>query len=320
VKHTKMFNEIDFSYTGHESFPLRISWLPKAVAALEAGIDPFSDPREGMTRLGLGKNMIQSLAYWVVVTNLAEKTTDGLKLTGFAEMTLSRKTGFDPFLENTQTLWLLHWNLCQGWQEADRLRRPYAWHYYANLLADDELAPSETIERFTAGPLSRSTGKELSFSTLRQHFEIFVKTYVAATAKGARSTPEDALDSPLTTLGLIKEGGDRKMLNGRRETVYRVNNAAKPTISKETFRHCLHEWWTAKYPGEETLTVRQITTGEDSPGRCFRLPEAAVHQMLTTLSNSFPKEFVSSETRQQRTVSRGSKPRQTTTLKAIFHP
>ena len=39
---------IDFSYTGHESFPLRISWLPKAVAALEAGIDPFTDPREGI--------------------------------------------------------------------------------------------------------------------------------------------------------------------------------------------------------------------------------------------------------------------------------
>ena len=86
---------IDFSYTGHESFPLRISWLPKAVAALEDDIDPFSDPRVGMTRLGLGKNMIQSLAYWVVVTGLAEKTADGLQLTDFAQQTLSRKTGFD---------------------------------------------------------------------------------------------------------------------------------------------------------------------------------------------------------------------------------
>ena len=69
---------------------------------------------------------------------------------------------------------------------------------------------------------------------MQQHFEIFVKTYVTGTAKGARSTPEDALDSPLTTLGLIKESGDRKMLNGKRETIYRVNNVAKPTISKET--------------------------------------------------------------------------------------
>ncbi|MGB6219887.1 DUF4007 family protein, partial [Haloferula sp.] len=171
-----------------------------------------------------------------------------------------------------------------------------------------------------SGPLSRSTGKELSYTTLHQHFEIFVKTYVAGTAKGARSTPEDGLDSPLTTLGLIKESGDRKMLNGKREVVYRVNNAAKPTISKETFRHCLHEWWANNHPDDKTLTVRQITTEDNSPGRCFRIPESSVHEMLTKLSNSFSKEFQTSETRQQRMVNRLVKPRPATTLKAIYHP
>lgn len=311
---------IDFSYTGHESFPMRISWLPKAVAALEAGIDPFTNPREGMTRLGLGKNMIQSLAFWVVATGLAEKTTEGLHLKGFAEQTLSRKTGLDPFLENTQTLWLLHWNLCQGWREDDRIRQPYAWYYFVNKLTDDEFAPSTTIERFAAGPLSRSTGKELSTATLRQHFEIFVKTYVAGTANGARSTPEDALDSPLATLGLLKESGDRRMLNGKRETVYRVNNGPKSTISVETFRHCLSEWWSANHPDEKTLTIRQVATADNSPGRCFRLPETAVFEMLTALSHSFSKEFEVSETRQQRAVSRLCRPRATTTLKAIYHP
>lgn len=312
---------IDFSYTGHESFSMRISWLPKAVAALESGIDPFKDPRVGMTHLGLGKNMVQSLAYWVVVTGLAKKTPEGLRLTNFAERTLSRETGYDPFLENTQTLWLLHWNLCQGWKEEDRTRQPYAWYYFANKLTEDELAPSETVERYTSGPLSRSTGKELSYATLRQHFEIFVKTYVAGTAaKGARGTPEDALDSPLTTLSLLMESGDRKMLNGKRETIYRVNNADKPTISKETFRHCLHEWWTSNHRDDKTLTVRQITTEDNSPGRCFRLPETSVHGMLTTLSKSFSREFQTSETRHQRTMSRLSKPRPTTTLKAIYQP
>ena len=311
---------IDFSYTGHESFPLRISWLPKAVAALESGIDPFSDPREGMTRLGLGKNMIQSLAYWVLATGLAEKSENGLQLTEFAKMTLSRKDGFDPFLENTQTLWLLHWNLCCGWVEGENVRRPYAWHYFVNLLTDDELIPSTTIERFAAGPPSRTTGKELSESTLRQHFDIFVKTYVAGTANGTRSTPEDALDSPLTTLGLIKESGDRKARDGKKETAYQINNSAKPTISKETFRHCLQQWWTSTHPSDSTLTVRQVATEDNSPGRCFRLPETTIYQFLTTLSESFPKEFQISESRQQRTVSRLAKPRTATTFKAIYRP
>ena len=311
---------IDFSYTGHESFPLRISWLPKAVAALDAGIDPFKDPRVGMTHLGLGKNMIQSLAYWVVVTGLAEKREDGLHLTDFAKKTLSRQSGNDPFLESTQTLWLLHWNLCQGWKEGDRIRQPYAWYYFVNELADDELAPSTTIESYASGPRSQTTGKDLSYSTLRQHFDIFVKTYVAGTAEGPRSTPEDTLDSPLTPLGLIKESGDRKLFSGKRETLYQVNKAVKPTISTQTFRHCLHVWWSTNHLDDKTLTVRQITNDKNSPGRCFKLPENSVHHLLTKLSELFPKEFQTSETQQQRTVIRLTTPRPTTTLKDIYCP
>jgi len=44
-------NMLEFAYSGRETFSQRISWLPKAVAALERQQDPFSDPREGMTTL-----------------------------------------------------------------------------------------------------------------------------------------------------------------------------------------------------------------------------------------------------------------------------
>ena len=71
---------------------------------MEKREDPFSDPRVGMTNLGLGKNMIQSLYFWVLATGLAQKQEDGLDLTEFARKVLGRKkAGWDPFLENTQT-------------------------------------------------------------------------------------------------------------------------------------------------------------------------------------------------------------------------
>ena len=53
-----------FSFSGHETFPLRVAWLPKAVIAVSHGKDPFSDPREGMRILGLGKNMVTALQCW----------------------------------------------------------------------------------------------------------------------------------------------------------------------------------------------------------------------------------------------------------------
>lgn len=167
----------DFAFSGHETFSLRISWLPKAVAALEQNENPFSDPREGMTTLGLGKNMVQSLAFWVLATGVATKSEIGYSLTDFAKLILSREGGgFDPYLENNQTLWLLHWNLCQGWYEGERHRRPYAWHYFTNVLKDDEINATETVDHYQGAPVT--SGRELSPVTLRQHFDIFIRASV----------------------------------------------------------------------------------------------------------------------------------------------
>jgi hypothetical protein len=308
---------VEFLYSGHESFSLRISWLPKAVGALERGESPFSDPRVGMTTLGLGKNMIQSLSFWVVATGLAVRTEDGLQLTEFARKVLGRKPqGFDPYLENSQTLWLLHWNLCQGWAEGEKRRRPYAWQFFMNVLNNDEITATEAIDHFAGGPVT--SGKDLSPVTLRQHFDVFVRTYAQGQPAGPRSTPEDILDSPLTTIGLLRENGDRKLSDGRRETVYRFSTGRKASLSHNTFRYSLHQWWDQTQADEKSLTVRQISLGEDSPGRCFRLPEAAIHRYLIELAREFPDEFELTESRSQRGITRRSRPGSSSLLSSIY--
>ncbi len=143
-----------FTFSGHETFALRISWLPKAVSAVERGKDPFSDPREGMVSLGLGKNMIRSLQFWVAATGLVSKDKGSLHLTEFAKQSLSRESGKDPFLENTQTLWLLHWNLCQGWgDEETKHRTSFAWYYFSSWHTHDEISPNDALEAFSRGAI-----------------------------------------------------------------------------------------------------------------------------------------------------------------------
>jgi Protein of unknown function (DUF4007) len=297
-------------FSGHETFSLRITWLPKAVAALICKENPFSDPRKGMETLGIGKNMVQSLAFWIQATGIAQKSeTDGYAITDFGKLVFDADSGKDPYLENTQTLWLLHWNLCQGWMEGERHRRPYAWHHFVNKLRDDEITATETVDHFQGA--ETSSGRELSGVTLRQHFDIFLRTYVDGESSGPRALPEDTLDSPLTPLRLIRSHGEKKLASGRRETVYRIQTGPKPSISLLTFRHCLHQWWNEAYPNEQALTVRQISLGDDSPGRVFRLPEASIHDMLVNLSKQFPKELSIIDTRSQRSVQRLKKPRST---------
>jgi hypothetical protein len=300
----------DFTFSGHETFSLRITWLPKAVAALTGGKDLFRDARKGMEALGIGKNMVQSLAFWIQATGVAEKSeANDFIITEFGKEVFDADSGKDPYLENTQTLWLLHWNLCQGWMEGKRQRRPYAWHHFVNKLRDDEITATETVDHFHGA--ETFNGRELSGVTLRQHFDVFLRTYVDGESSGPRALPEDTLDSPLTPLRLIRPHGEKKLVSGRRETVYRIQNGPKPSLSLLTFRHCLHQWWNHAYPNEQALTVRQISLDDDSPGRVFRLPENSIHDLLVNLSKQFTKELSIIDSRSQRSVQRFKTPEST---------
>ena len=132
-------------------------------------------------------------------------------ITEFGKQIFDADSGKDPYLENTQTLWLLHWNLCQGWMEGERHRRPYAWHHFVNKLRDDEITATETVDHFQGA--ETPSGRELSGVTLRQHFDVFLRTYVDGETSGPRALPEDTLDSPLTPLRLIRPHGEKKNLS-----------------------------------------------------------------------------------------------------------
>lgn len=306
-----------FTFSGHETFSLRISWLPKAVAALEQGARPFNDPREGMIIFGLGKNMVRSLHFWVIATGLVSTLDGRMELTDLAKQTLSREKGLDPFLEDIQTMWLLHWHLCQGWDEGrEAVKMPFAWHYFSNLLTSDEISPSEAMEDFKNRP--DAIGKQLSPVTLRQHLDIFIKTYVHSSSLSARATPEDALDSPLTSLNLIKKAGERRLPNGKREQVFRVNDSAHKSLSVETFRYCLHQWWNLHRESEHTATLREISLSAYSPGKCLKIPESAAYSMMQTLASQYPKEFQLRDSQSQRVITRKLVPKSNDLLKSIY--
>ena len=52
--------------------------------------------------------MVKSIRHWSIVTKICDKE---FKLTDFGKMIFSKKDSFDPYLEKSETLWLLHWML-----------------------------------------------------------------------------------------------------------------------------------------------------------------------------------------------------------------
>ena len=58
-----MNGEKAYRISGHESFPCRYTWLPKAVQGLAHDVKLFGDEDQAMVTLGVGKNMVRSIRF-----------------------------------------------------------------------------------------------------------------------------------------------------------------------------------------------------------------------------------------------------------------
>ena len=224
-----------------------------------------------MVELGIGKNMVRSLRFWLEVFDVATGAPHGqFHLTDFAHAVLG-PGGFDPYLEDVQTLWLLHWKI------ATYSDNPvFAWRYLFNDWPHGEFTRTEALTAFDRE--SQKMGLRHSPVTLGQHFDVFLYSYVSSSRSGSA---EDSLDGPLVELRLIEPIGERRDgSDGRREPVYGFRRDAKPEISRAVFEYCVNDYWHQWAPSEATLTFRDIAAAVCSVGRVFLLPEDDVRSRL----------------------------------------
>lgn len=269
-------SELNFRFSGHESFTCRYAWLPKAVEALHANPLLFNDIDEAMVQLGLGKNMVQSLRFWVQAMQVAT-SGDGnsLQLTSFGSQIFG-KSGLDPYMEDASTLWLLHWQLC-----SHNDNPLFAWHFLFNRYNEPEIVRSDVLEAIERE--SEKLARPLAKATLAQHFDIFMHTYVPT--RGAKNEIlEDNLDCPLVELGLIEKLGEKRNRDNKQETIYGFNREPKAELSTGVFLYAVYDYWRRWKPDEDTLSLTELTVGLGSPGQVFKLPEDDIRARLNRIS------------------------------------
>ena len=301
--------EKNYRISGHESFPCRYTWLPKAVRALNADPTLFSDDEQAMVTLGVGKNMVRSIRFWIQAAGVAapEKKGSSYSLTDLGRVLLGDR-GLDPFLEDTSTLWLLHWSL-----STDIESPLLAWDYLLNRWHEPELARSSAIKVLFKEASRLDDG--ISMVTLEQHFDTFLHTYVPTRGRKGQ-VQEDNLDCPLVELDFLLKVGERGA--GKRETIYSFRREEKPEISLELFSYCLDDFWRKRHISESTLPLREVAHGHGSPGQILKLPEEDVRTRLDLLSRQAGGLFAYSESAQFQQVRRRTEANKTTMLRAIY--
>lgn len=100
---------IKYTFSGHDSFQCRQLWLKKGYDYVQEGKN-FND-EDAVVKLGVGKNMVSSIRFWLKAFNIIDNKDIP---TEFGNRLFDNETGYDPFLEDEASLWLLHYQLVKN--------------------------------------------------------------------------------------------------------------------------------------------------------------------------------------------------------------
>ena len=218
-------NSLKFS--GHDTFHCRESWLLKGYQQVyNQGYRVGINSESSLVELGVGKNMVRAIGHWMRSFGLLDLNNF---LTDFANELFS-KNGFDKYLEDTGTLWLLQYKICST---------NYA-SIYKLLFLDYFLdkASQEFSEKLLLSFLKRTISENkvrmINDNTLLSDFKVLIKTYLVP--KRNNLTMEDDFNAPMQSLNLIVDSG-RKKENGDKIYLLNKKNIQKD-LSIEIFGYC----------------------------------------------------------------------------------
>ncbi len=256
-------------YSGHESFSIRKDWLAKGLRKIESF---KKDELTSMDELGIGKNMVKSLRYWLKVTGITE---DEPKKKEFklSELGTAINT-YDKYTEELGTLWLLHYSLAKNKDNAT------CWYYFFNEF---------NLTEFTADDFTSSLSKwdELynpkpaSISSILKDFDCLRRTYLPRSSetdslKPEENGPESNMECPFTELGLIKvvEKG-----------LYRKVSPIKQNLPSLIVLAVIID----QAKGEKEIKLSSLQNDINNIGKIFNLDAILMINILSDLEN---KDYV----------------------------
>ena len=253
-----------YTFSGHESFPCKTLWLKKGYDFVVQGRD-FNRP-EAVIYLGVGKNMVASIRYWLRVFGLSE----GDQPTWLGNYLFDDANGKDKYIEDLATLWLLHFHLVFN-QFATLYHTVFCGYQKGHTQFDrDQIATYVKLEMIEAD--KQSTYNE---NTVRKDIAVLMQNY--ALPRKAQSNED--FSSMLIDLDLIRQTAEGKG--------YYFNIEGKRKVEKEIFLYAL--LMLKEREGDNTLSYDTI---QDEIGLTFCMQDIETIEMLKLLSKEY-SQYVS---------------------------
>ena len=257
----------------HGTFALRYGWLTKGFSALQRKSTIFTDD-DATVELGVGKNMVASIRFWLRACKIIDRNNEA---TSVGKM-LFDKGGYDSFLEDEATVWLLHWLLVNNVTEATAIY----WFFnkfHKPVFTTEELTTS--LSDFVRD--SRFEGKKPSESTIKNDVSLLTRMYSLSKPVG-RAPLEDSLDSPMASLGLLIRATDNKNFLAKAES----RDSLPPLILGYAILSLMKYREIKSIPLDDLMYARDDFT---AVGAVFRLSENALIKKIEDLVKLSPGMF-----------------------------
>ena len=233
-----------------------------------AGHD-FNKP-DAVVELGVGKNMVTSIRYWLKVFGLY----DGSSLSDMAKYLFDDQQGKDIYLEDIATLQLLHFNLIHN-NEATLYQM-----FFCGLQRERISFDRDQVLSYVALKMAES-GKQKSFNanTVKKDIAVLLQNYTLP----RKPLSNEDFSSLMIDLDLLRQNNEDKG--------YYFNREGKRQVVQEVFLYALLILQQENRTGSMSFEFIQ-----DNIGLVFCMNETETIKMLHSLSESYPSDISYNDT------------------------
>ncbi len=251
----------------HETFTPRYGWLKKGYEGAIKDGKSFNAP-DAIERFGVGKNMVKSIRSWCLAFHLLEPNhgderkgqKGALRPTELGNKILS-DNGWDPFLEDIASLWLMHWQLFVPPFEAA------SWPLAFNHCSLQTFDHKQLTRVLVSAAIQYEKLSSVSESSFDKDASCLIRMY-----SDGRSEPVIGIDCPFAQLDIIR--------GAEEPNTFRFVISEKQTLPSLIFAASCFSYAEYTQPTQKSLSLHKIVYEFNSPGVAFKISETEVGRLL----------------------------------------
>lgn len=256
-------DNVKYTFSGHDSFQCRQLWLKKGYDYVQEGKN-FND-EDGVVQLGVGKNMVSSIRFWLKAFNIIDNKDIP---TDFGNRLFDNENGYDPFLEDEASLWLLHYHL---------VKNGFASIYsiiFNEFRKEKLFFNKETFVNYMRRIGDSNPDFNFNENTIAKDFIVFANLY--------KNDPEskeveDSFSGILSEIELLKTAGKNK------DEQYYIDNAERDNLPESIVLYTILD--NPNYGN--SISLNSLEFDLNSPGSIFALNRSGLINKISDIVGDF---------------------------------